>query len=86
MAAATTGDPNNDFRVANGSSTGNPDVLTTLVPGTWYNVWVLTNNTDESYEVWLNSVPAGDAQASDQQDNDQAETSFGFRTAAGTDL
>ena len=86
MAAATTGDPNNDFRVANGSSTGIYDVLTTLVPGTWYNVWVLINNTDESYEVWLNSVPAGDAQASDQQDNDQAETSFGFRTAAGTDL
>jgi len=86
MAAATTGDPNNDFRVANGSSTGIYDVLDTLTPGTWYNVWVLINNTDESYEVWLNSDPDGDAQASDQQDNDQDETSFGFRTAAGTDL
>ena len=86
MAAATTDDPANDFRVANGLSNEIYDVLTTLVPGTWYNVWVLINNTTDSYEVWLNSVPGGDAQTGDQQDNGDGATSFGFRTAAGTDL
>jgi len=86
MAAATASDPGNDLRVANGSSTEIYDVLTALVPGTWYNVWVLVDNDLENYQVWLNSAPGGDAQAGDQLSNDAAETLFGFRTAPGTDL
>jgi len=86
MAAATNNDPSNGLRVANGLSNEIYDVLSTLVPGTWYNVWVLVNNGSQTYEVWLNSDPGGDAQASDQLSNDAAGTLFGFRTAPGSDL
>ena len=51
MAAATTSDPANDLRVANGASTEIYDVLTALVPGIWYNVWVLLDNDSDDYEV-----------------------------------
>jgi hypothetical protein len=86
MAAATSGDPGNDFRVANGSTTGVYDVLETLTPGTWYNTWVLVDHTSDTYQVWMNADPGGDAQASDQLANDAAETVFGFRTATAADL
>lgn len=94
MAAATTSDPNNEFRVANGLSPNQIyDELTTLLPGTWYNVWVLIDNIPDAdagvsgtYEVWVNSVPGGNAQASDQLENDLAENVFGFRTATPGDL
>jgi hypothetical protein len=86
MAAATASDPGNDFRVANGlSSTGVYDVLTTLMPDTWYNIWVLVNNSSDIYEVWLNSNPGSEAQADDQLSNDAAEILFGFRTTSGAD-
>ena len=82
-----TSDPNNDFRVANGLlPTGIYDVLETLTPGTWYNIWVLVNNSADTYQVWMNSDPGGDAQAGDQLANSSAETVFGFRTATAADL
>jgi hypothetical protein len=87
MAAATAGDPGNDFRVANGLTTGIYDTLDTLLPDTWYNIWVLVHNdSSDSYEVWLNSDPGGDAQASDQLANSAAEILFGFRTTPVADL
>ena len=94
MEAATTSDPRNEFRVANGLSPNQVyNELTMLLPGTWYNVWVLLDNTPDpdagvsgTYEVWVNSVPGGDAQASDQLENDLAENVFGFRTATAGDL
>jgi hypothetical protein len=86
MAAATASDPANDLRVANGSSTEIYDVLTTLVPGIWYNVWVLVDNESEAYQVWLNSNPGGDATDGDQLSNSAAETLFEFRKTPGTDL
>ena len=86
MAAATASDPGNDFRVANGLTTGVYDVLELLVPGTWYNTWVLVDHSSDTYQVWMNADPGGDAQASDQLDNDAAETLFGFRTATATNL
>jgi hypothetical protein len=86
MAAANANDPGNDFRVANGLTTGIYDVLETLVPTTWYNTWVLVDTTSDTYEVWMNLDPGGDAQASDQLSNDVAETLFGFRTATAADL
>ena len=71
MGAATNNDPNNDFRVANGLlPTGIYDVVDTLTPGTWYNAWVLVDNSSDLYEVWLNSSPGGDARASDKLSND----------------
>jgi hypothetical protein len=94
MAAATASDPENDLRVANPLSSIPSDevydVLTTaetlLVPDTWFNVWVLVDNSSGVYEVWLNSIPGGDAQASQQLENEVAETIFGFRLANGEDL
>ena len=86
MAAANAGDPGNDFRVANGLTTGIYDVLEALVPGNWYNAWVLVNHTSDTYQVWMNADPGADAQASDQLDNDAAESVFGFRTATAADL
>jgi hypothetical protein len=92
MAAASASDPGNEFRVANGLlPTEVYDVLTTLLPGTWYNIWVLVDNTpvvgaSGTYQVWLNPDPGGDAQATDQLENSVAESVFGFRTTTGGDL
>ena len=86
MAAATASDPANELRVANSLSTETYDVLTTLVPGTWYNIWVLMNTDSDTYEVWLNADPGGNAQAGDKLSNDAAETLFGFRAATSGDL
>ena len=86
MAAETAGDPNNDFYVANGSTTGIYDVLNTLEPDTWYNTWVLIDNTSNTYQVWMNSDPGGAAHATDQLENSAAEDLFGFRTATEKDL
>lgn len=86
MASATDSDPNNELRVANGSTPNIYDVLDPLVPGTWYNVWVMVNADTDTYQVWVNADPGGDAQATDQLANDAAETLFGFRTATADDL
>lgn len=86
MAPDTAGEPNNDFRVANGLTTGIYDVLETLEPGTWYNIWISVNNSSSSYQVWLNSVPGGDAQSADQLKNSETEDLFGFRTPAAKGL
>jgi hypothetical protein len=86
MAAETASDPSNGFRVANSLTDGIYDELDTLVPGTWYNTWTLVNTTSDTYELWMNSDPGGDAQASDQLANSAGESLFGFRTATATDL
>ena len=86
MASATAGDLNNEFRVANGLTNGVYDVLEMLVPGSWYNIWILVDKTSDTYQVWMNSVPDGDAQAGDQLKNDAAESLFGFRTPTNKDL
>lgn len=86
MAAATEGDPNNDFRVANGSTLNVYDVLDTLTPDTWYNIWVMVNTDRDTYQVWLNSTPGSNADSADLLDNDAAETVFGFRLATAADL
>lgn len=82
MAADTASDPNNDFRVANGLlPTGIYDVLTALVPGIWYNTWILVDNSSDTYQVWMNSIRGGNAQFTDQLENSAAERKFGFRTS-----
>jgi hypothetical protein len=86
MAAATNADPSNEFRVANGSTVNIYDVLETLLPETWYNVWILVDAATDTYQVWLNSTPGSGATSGDQLDNDAAETVFGFRLATSTDL
>ncbi|MBW2682989.1 MAG: hypothetical protein JRC69_05440 [Deltaproteobacteria bacterium] len=86
MASATASDPKNEFRVANGLTNGIYDVLETLVPGSWYNIWILIDNTADTYQVWMNSVPSGNAQAGDKLTNNVIESLFGFRTPTGKDL
>jgi hypothetical protein len=88
MASATTGKPNNDFRVANedGGSGEIYDNLELLSPDTWYNTWVQVDNAANTYQIWLNAVPGSDANPADQLDNDASETTFGFRTSTSDDL
>lgn len=82
MAADTASDPNNDFRVANGLfPPGIYDVLRTLGPGIWYNIWILVDNSSDTYQVWMNSNRGGNAQFTDQLENSAAERKFGFRTS-----
>lgn len=86
MAESSAGNLNNDFRVANGNTLGIYDVLETLAPDTWYNTWVMMDNLNDDYQVWLNAVPGGSADAGDQLDNDAGESVFGFRTSGSADL
>lgn len=82
MAADTASDPNNDFRVANGLlPSGIYDVLRTLSPGIWYNIWIFVDNSSDTYQVWMNSNRGGNAQVTDQLENSTAEKKFGFRTS-----
>jgi hypothetical protein len=85
MAEESAGFPNNDFRVANSLTTEIYDVLDTLRPATWYNVWVLIDNKNKTYQVWMNSVRGRDARDSDKLTNSAGESVFGFRTS-GSDL
>jgi len=86
MASATNADPSNEFRVANGSTVNVYDVLETLLPDTWYNVWIQVDAGTDTYQVWLNATPGGGATSGDQLDNDAKETIFGFRLSTSTDL
>ena len=86
MASASNHDPKNEFRVANGLTNGIYDVLETLEPGSWYNIWVLVDKTANTHQVWINSVPKGNAQDGDQLKNNAAESLFGFRTHTAKDL
>lgn len=86
MAAESAGDPSNEFRVANSLTIGIYDVLDALVPANWYNIWVLVNNDEKTYQVWMNTAPGGDARDSDQLQNSEASRLFGFRTSPDKDL
>ncbi len=86
MASATNSDPRNEFRVANSLTKGTYDIVKKLVPDSWYNIWILIDNTSATYQVWMNSIPGSDAQASDQLRNSEVESLFGFRTPTDKDL
>lgn len=87
MAPASAYNPANEFRVANGFLPNETyDELTALMPGTWYNIWVLVNNTENTYQIWMNSIPGAKAQTTDQLTNGAGESLFGFRTSTGRDL
>lgn len=87
MAPATAYNPANEFRAANGFLPNETyDVLTTLLPGTWYNIWVLVDNTKNIYQIWMHSIPGGGAQPADQLVNSSGDSLFRFRTATGQDL
>ncbi len=81
MAADSAGIPKNTFRVANSFSlTGIYDDVTLLSAGIWYNMWVFTDTLADTYQVWINSSPHENAQASDQLTNSVGKNLFGFFT------
>ena len=67
----------NEFKVNNG---GTYDVLTTLVPDTWYNLWMWVDNDADTTTVWLNDMPGADAVPADILANDGGTTVFQFRS------
>jgi hypothetical protein len=66
-----------EFRVNNG---GTYDVLTTLLPDTWYNLWMRVDNDADTTTVWLNDMPGADAVQADILANDDGTTVFLFRS------
>ena len=63
----------------------NYDVLITLVPATWYNLWALVNNDSDDTQVWLHDRPGEAATPGDQLDSG-GQTVFDFRTDTNTGL
>lgn len=63
----------------------NYDVLDTLQPATWYNLWALVNNDSDDTQVWLHSRPGEGATPADQLDSG-GQTVFNFRTETSIDL
>lgn len=81
MAPATEYSPANEFRVANGFLPNQTyEVLTALMPGTWYNIWVLVNNTEKTYQIWMNLGLRSKAYAGDQLTGSSSGSLFRFRT------
>ena len=72
-----------ELRVNDG---GTYDVLLTLLPNTWYNLWMRIDNDNETTTVWLNDVPGVDGAAADILSNDAGTTVFQFRSGTPTDL
>jgi hypothetical protein len=64
---------------------GTYEVLRPLDPNTWYNVWVLVDNTSDQIQVWLHARPHDPALMSDQLDA-EGQTLFGFRSGTMANL
>ncbi len=100
LSASTFPTQFGDFRVELGISNssrelrindgGQYKVIALLEPDTWYNVWVLVDNPNDQFEIWLNDLPLGDATAADQQSylgNGGTEVSvFAFRHPGSTEM
>lgn len=71
-----------DLRINDG---GSYDVIATLQPNTWYNVWLLIDNAAEQTQVYLNAVPGGNASPDDLLENN-GQTWFTFRSGNAADL
>lgn len=61
------------------------DVLAALEPDTWYNCWILIDNTHDDSQVWLHARGLMPATAGDQLDAD-GQTVFQFRNTTAGDL
>jgi len=72
----------NRFEIHNGH---NYDLLTTLQPATWYNLWALVDNDSDDTQVWLHTRPGEGATAADQLDSG-GQTVFDFRTDTNSNL
>jgi hypothetical protein len=72
-----------ELRVNNG---GQYDVLLSLLPDTWYNLWMRIDNDSDTTTVWLNDMPGADGAASNILSNDAGATVFQFRSGTSNDL
>lgn len=65
---------------------GKYEVLQTLAPDRWYNLWVRVDAFNNSYELWLNDVPGADAAEADKLAAGDGDDSFDFRSGTNSDL
>jgi hypothetical protein len=64
---------------------GTYDVLDTLTPNTWYNVWMLIDNATDDTQVYLHNRPGQPATPEDLLDA-EGQTVFDFRSGSAGDL
>ena len=72
----------NELRI---NDAGNYDILSVLQLNTWYNCWLLIDNTSDETQVWLHERPGQVATAADQLDA-EGQTIFQFRNVSAGDL
>jgi len=77
MSSATS-----ELRIRDGNDY---DILGTLVSDTWYNVWMLIDNSADTTQVYLHARPGEPATPADLQDAD-GQTIFTFRNDTAGDL
>jgi hypothetical protein len=75
-----------NLRAASGSTTGVYEILESLAPETWYNIWVMVDTDTDTYQVWMNSGAGSAADSGDQLDNESGETVLAFRNSRTSDL
>jgi hypothetical protein len=71
-----------DLRVNNG---GQYDVLASLASNRWYYLWIVVDNVEDQFQVYLHSRPDEDAEPADQQQS-EGVTTFDFRNRSARDL
>ncbi len=72
----------NDLRINDG---GAYEELGTLIPNTWYNVWLFIDNINDTTQVYLHARPRDAARPTDLLDAD-GQTVFAFRDVTAGDL
>lgn len=72
----------NDLRINNG---GQYDFVSALSSNRWYYIWVLVDNVEDEFELYLHSRPDEDAVAEDQLQS-AGVTVFDFRNRSAQDL
>jgi hypothetical protein len=65
---------------------GKYEVVQTLVPDRWYNLWVRVDAFNNSYEVWLNDIPGADAAEADKLAAGDGDDVYDFRSGTNSDL
>jgi hypothetical protein len=75
-----------DLRISSSGTPGVYDELAPVTADTWYNAWLLVNNSDHTTQVWLNDVGGAPATMLDKLSNETGEDVFGFRTVSMNDL
>ena len=76
---------NLDLRVWDGDG-GNYETLSQLSPDQWYNMWILVNATDDTYEIWLNDILGASAAQDDKLKAQDEDETFDFRSGQNSNL